>query len=41
VGDVRDISDIAGEHLVHLTNSAASRKELAWRLRQNSSSESI
>jgi hypothetical protein len=33
VGDVRDISDIAGKHLVHLTNTAASRKELAQRLR--------
>lgn len=33
VGDVRDISDIAGKHLVHLNNSAESRKELAQRLR--------
>jgi predicted nucleotide-binding protein len=33
VGDVRDISDIAGKHLVHLSNSAASRKELAQRLK--------
>lgn len=32
IGDVRDISDIAGKHLVHLSNSAASRKELAQRL---------
>jgi predicted nucleotide-binding protein len=33
VGDVRDISDIAGKHLVHLSNSPASRKELAQRLK--------
>jgi predicted nucleotide-binding protein len=33
VGDVRDISDIAGKHLVYLSNSAASRKELAQRLK--------
>ena len=33
VGDVRDISDIAGKHLVHLSNSAPSRKELAQRLK--------
>jgi predicted nucleotide-binding protein len=33
VGDVRDISDIAGKHLVHLTNASASRKELAQRLK--------
>lgn len=33
VGDVRDISDIAGTHIVHLSNSAASRKELAQRLK--------
>jgi hypothetical protein len=32
VGNVRDISDIAGKHLVHLSNSAVSRKELAQRL---------
>ncbi len=32
VGDVRDISDIAGKHVLHLSNSAASRKELAQRL---------
>jgi len=32
VGDVRDISDIAGKHLVHLSNTPASRKELAQRL---------
>jgi predicted nucleotide-binding protein len=32
VGDVRDISDIAGKHLVHLSNSFASRKHLADRL---------
>lgn len=33
VGDVRDISDIAGRHLVHLSNTEASRKELAQRLK--------
>jgi endonuclease/exonuclease/phosphatase family metal-dependent hydrolase len=33
VGDVRDVSDIAGQHLVHLSNSPASRKELAQRLK--------
>jgi predicted nucleotide-binding protein len=33
VGDIREISDIAGKHLVHLTDSAASRKALAQRLR--------
>jgi len=33
VGDVRDISDIAGKHLVHLSNTATSRKELAQRLK--------
>jgi hypothetical protein len=32
VGDTRDISDIAGKHILHLSNSAASRKELAQRL---------
>lgn len=32
VGEIRDISDIAGKHLVHLTNTAASRKGLAQRL---------
>jgi predicted nucleotide-binding protein len=32
VGDVRDISDIAGKHLVHLSNSFANRKRLADRL---------
>ncbi|MFY9840480.1 MAG: TIR domain-containing protein [Xanthobacteraceae bacterium] len=32
VGDTREISDIAGKHLVHLSNSPASRKELAQRL---------
>jgi predicted nucleotide-binding protein len=32
VGDMRDISDIAGKHLIHLSNDAASRKELAQRL---------
>jgi predicted nucleotide-binding protein len=33
VGEVRDISDIAGKHLVHLSNAPASRKELAQRLK--------
>jgi predicted nucleotide-binding protein len=33
VGEVRDISDIAGKHLVHLSNTPASRKELAQRLK--------
>src|ERR1700753_1155918 len=33
VGDVRKISDIAGMHIPRLTNSAASRKEFAERLR--------
>jgi predicted nucleotide-binding protein len=32
VGDVRDISDIAGKHMVHLDNSFAARKRLADRL---------
>jgi predicted nucleotide-binding protein len=32
VGDVRDISDIAGKHLVHLDNSMTARKRLADRL---------
>jgi predicted nucleotide-binding protein len=32
VGDVRDISDIAGKHMVHLSNSFSSRKHLADRL---------
>ena len=32
VGETRDISDIAGKHIVHLSNDAASRKELAQRL---------
>jgi predicted nucleotide-binding protein len=32
VGDMRDISDIAGKHLIYLSNSATSRKELAQRL---------
>jgi predicted nucleotide-binding protein len=32
VGTVRDISDIAGRHLVHLSNSFADRKRLADRL---------
>lgn len=33
VGDIRDISDIAGKHMAHLTNTPASRKALAMRLR--------
>jgi len=33
VGDVRKISDIAGMHILHLSNSATSRKELAQRLK--------
>lgn len=33
VGDVRKISDIAGMHILHLSNSASSRKELAQRLK--------
>jgi predicted nucleotide-binding protein len=32
VGDVRDISDIAGKHMVHLDNSFTARKRLADRL---------
>src|SRR5262249_50087720 len=32
VGDLRDISDIAGKHLVHLSNSFTDRKRLADRL---------
>jgi predicted nucleotide-binding protein len=32
VGSVRDISDIAGKHMVHLSNSFADRKRLADRL---------
>lgn len=32
VGDIRDISDIAGKHMVHLSNSFADRKRLADRL---------
>jgi predicted nucleotide-binding protein len=32
VGNVRDISDIAGKHMVHLSNSFADRKRLADRL---------
>jgi predicted nucleotide-binding protein len=32
VGTVRDISDIAGKHMVHLSNSFADRKRLADRL---------
>jgi predicted nucleotide-binding protein len=34
VGSVRNISDIAGMHIPRLTNDAASRKELAERLRK-------
>lgn len=33
VGDVRKISDIAGMHILHLNNKAATRKELAQRLK--------
>lgn len=33
VGDIRDISDIAGKHMVYLSNDAASRKEFAQRLK--------
>jgi predicted nucleotide-binding protein len=33
VGDVRKISDISGMHMLHLNNSATSRKELAQRLK--------
>jgi hypothetical protein len=33
VGDMREISDIAGKHLVHLSNTAQSRKTLAMRLK--------
>lgn len=33
VGDIREISDIAGKHMVHLSNTTASRKALAMRLR--------
>lgn len=33
VGDIREISDIAGKHMVHLTNKVANRKALATRLR--------
>lgn len=33
VGDIREISDIAGKHMAHLTNTPASRKALAMRLR--------
>ena len=32
VGDIREISDIAGKHMVHLANSFGSRKQLADRL---------
>jgi predicted nucleotide-binding protein len=33
VGDLRDISDIAGKHVVRLSNKPAARKELAQRLK--------
>lgn len=33
IGDVRKISDIAGMHILRLSNSASSRKELAQRLK--------
>jgi predicted nucleotide-binding protein len=33
VGDIREISDIAGKHMVQLSNAPASRKTLALRLR--------
>jgi predicted nucleotide-binding protein len=33
VGEVREISDIAGKHMVHLTNDASARQTLAERLR--------
>lgn len=33
VGNVRKISDIAGMHILHLSNSPSSRKELAQRLK--------
>lgn len=32
VGDIREISDIAGKHMFHLTDTAVSRKNLAGRL---------
>jgi predicted nucleotide-binding protein len=32
VGDIREISDIAGKHILHLSDHPASRKELAQRL---------
>ncbi len=32
VGDVREISDIAGKHMVHLSNSTSDRRRLADRL---------
>jgi predicted nucleotide-binding protein len=34
VGDMRDMSDIAGKHILRLSNSPASRNELAERLRK-------
>lgn len=34
IGDMRDISDIAGKHMLRLNNSTASRNELANRLRK-------
>ncbi len=33
IGNTRPISDIAGMHMLHLSNSSASRKELAQRLK--------
>jgi predicted nucleotide-binding protein len=33
VGDIREISDIAGKHIVHLTGTPQSRKALAQRLK--------
>jgi predicted nucleotide-binding protein len=33
VGDIREISDIAGKHMLHLTNDPSRRKALAHRLR--------
>lgn len=34
VGEMREISDIGGKHILHLTGSAASRNELAQRLKK-------
>jgi predicted nucleotide-binding protein len=41
VGNVREISDIAGKHLVHLSNSPVSRKELAQRLQTRADSSHV